>query len=335
MIPSDPIKWGIIGCGNVCEKKSGPAFYKIPHSQLYAVMRRDLLKAADFAQRHHVSVYSSDAEELIHDKHIHAIYVATPPSSHAEYAIKAMKAGKAVYVEKPMARTYTECLDMIAVQEETKSPLFVAYYRRALPYFLKVKEILDRKVLGTLEKIDLQLIKQARKEDTDPHHLPWRLTPEISGGGYFYDLASHQLDILDFYFGKAELLTSKVLNLKSYYEAEDYVETELVYGESIHFYGKWFFAADKSDERDRCIITGSNGSLAFSTFSQEAIELNIKGEKNMYRLNAPEHIQMPFIEQIVNELLGNGKANSCLESAAHVNYLLQEIVSPYYTIDKA
>src|SRR5690242_2349115 len=97
------VNWGIIGCGDVCEVKSGPAFNKVDHSRLRAVMRRDNAKAMDFAKRHGVPRYYDDAAALIQDEEVNAVYVATPPSHHEVYLEMAMKAGKPVYVEKPVS----------------------------------------------------------------------------------------------------------------------------------------------------------------------------------------------------------------------------------------
>lgn len=142
------VNWGIVGCGNVCERKSGPAMYKTPHSALAAVMRRDAEKAADFARRHNVPKSYTDAAALIADPEVDIVYVATPPGTHRELAVQALEAGKPVYVEKPMAMNHAECLEMIAAAEKAGQKLFVAYYRRALPYFLKVKELLDGGSVG-------------------------------------------------------------------------------------------------------------------------------------------------------------------------------------------
>ena len=106
------IRWGMIGCGSVTEVKSGPAFNKVPNSKLMAVMRRDAEKVKDYAQRHHVPYYFTDVDELINHPEVDAIYIATPPKFHAAYAEKAMKVGKPVYVEKPMALNVGECETM-------------------------------------------------------------------------------------------------------------------------------------------------------------------------------------------------------------------------------
>ena len=193
------IRWGILGCGNVTEVKSGPGFQLAEGSRLVAVMRRDGNKARDYAERHGVSRWYDDAEQLIRDPEVDAVYVATPPSSHAEYTIRAAAAGKPVYVEKPMARDAAECRRMIDACRVAGVPLFVAYYRRALPRFLKVKELLDAGAIGTPRFVTVT--QYHAPGQYDPANLPWRVRPEIAGAGIFLDLAAHTLDILDFLLG--------------------------------------------------------------------------------------------------------------------------------------
>jgi predicted dehydrogenase len=132
------INWGIIGCGNVTELKSGPAFGKVAGSKVMAVMRRDPDKARDYAIRHSIPNWYDNADDLINNPQINAVYIATPPSSHPVYAIRAMENGKSVYVEKPMAACYDDCMRMHEVSLRTGMPLFVAYYRRFLPYFINL-----------------------------------------------------------------------------------------------------------------------------------------------------------------------------------------------------
>ena len=217
------INWGIIGCGDVTELKSGPAFNKVEHSRLVAVMRRDAVKAADYARRHGVPKWYSDGDLLINDPDVNAVYIATPPNTHASYAIAAMRAGKPVYVEKPMARTYQECQEMIRVSKETNMPLFIAYYRRTLPGFLKVKELLDKGAIGKPLTVNIRLHKAYGEMDQDPSAQHWHVDPEISGGGHFYDLASHQFDYLDFLFGPVTEVVGIAQNLAGLYRAEDTV----------------------------------------------------------------------------------------------------------------
>ena len=86
------IRWGIIGCGDVTEVKSGPGFKQAANSALVAVMRRDAGKAADYARRHNVPRWYANADELLADPNVDAISIATPPSSHAQLALQAAAA---------------------------------------------------------------------------------------------------------------------------------------------------------------------------------------------------------------------------------------------------
>ena len=195
------ISWGFIGCGEVTEKKSGPAFNEIPGSHIEAVMSRDENRARSYAERHHVRKWYTDAQELIDDPDVNAIYVATPPSSHATFAIMAMKAGKPVYIEKPMAATYEDCARINRISQETGVPCFVAYYRRYLPYFQKVRQLVEEGKIGNVINVQIRFAQPPRDLDYNSTNLPWRVQPDIAGGGYFYDLAPHQLDLLQEMFG--------------------------------------------------------------------------------------------------------------------------------------
>jgi 1,5-anhydro-D-fructose reductase (1,5-anhydro-D-mannitol-forming) len=321
------INWGFIGCGDVTEKKSGPAFNKVEGSKIEAVMCRTLSRARDYAARHNIPKYYDDADKLISDSEINAVYVATPPRYHSEYAIKSMNAGKATYVEKPMAISYRECIKMNDVASETGVPLFVAYYRRSLPYFKKVKELIDRESVGKVNFIDIKLWTPPREEDMNPQNLPWRVIPEISGGGYFYDLACHQLDILDYIFGPVKDATGKTTNRGGLYKAEDTVSASIKFESGIVATGSWFFAVDSLYKSDSIEIMGSNGKIEFSTFSFNPIIIRIRDTITRYSPANPENIQFYLIKNIVEELQGTGKAPGDGISAARTNKVMDLILN--------
>ena len=158
-------------------------------------MRRDRAKAEDYARRHGVPRWYDDADALIHDDEVDAVYIATPPDSHRDYAVRVLAAGKPVYVEKPMARTTAECEEMLAAAERAGLPLFVAYYRRAMPRFGTVQQLLHDGAVGQVQAVSVRNSQPAVIDDGAD--VPWRVRPEISGGGHFVDLASHTLDLLD------------------------------------------------------------------------------------------------------------------------------------------
>jgi len=323
------INWGIIGCGTVTEVKSGPAFNKVKNSSLIAVMRRNLSLAEDYARRHNVSKVYSDASDLINDKDINAVYVATPPGSHAEYAIASIKAGKPVYIEKPMAVNYSECLKINTASQKYKVPVFVAYYRRALPGFLKIKDLIETGSIGKVLIIQTQLFKSP-SEDEKSGRLSWRVDPEISGGGHFFDLACHQLDYFDYLFGPVQKVKSIALNHGGLYKAEDFVTTELLFPNDIAGSGTWCFSASCESNRDSIEIIGEKGSIRFSTFSFEPIVLTNKSGSQEFINERPEHIQYNLIEKIVQTLEGKGTSPSTGISGARTSKIMDEIVGEYY-----
>jgi predicted dehydrogenase len=318
------IKWGIIGCGNVTEQKSGPAFNKINDSQLVAVMRRDGQKAEDYAKRHNIVSWYDDADALINDPAVNAVYVATPPDTHALYAIKSMKAGKPVYVEKPMATTYKECLAMIDVSKETGTPLFIAYYRRMLPGFVKVKQLLESGRIGKPVYFQIRYFSPAQEADFQ-QPLPWRVIPKISGGGYLYDLASHQLDVIDFLLGPIKNVTALTHNQKKLYEPEDFVVAGFVGQDNLTGSGVWNFVAPEHSSEDTISIVGEKGTIIFSCFGFAPTQLILDGETTLIDNPRPEHVQLPLIETIVAELTGKGECPSKGESGARTSKVLEEI----------
>lgn len=325
------VNWGIIGCGDVTEVKSGPAFSKTEHSSLVAVMRRDAAKAADYARRHHVPRWYDNATQLIHDPEVNAVYVATPPDTHARYAIEAMQAGKPVYVEKPMARNYAECIEMIRVSEETGMPLFVAYYRRSMALFLKVKALVEQGLIGKPLTVNICLYKEATEQGLPPKQLPWHVIPEIAGAGHFYDLASHQLDFLDFLFGPIQKVYGIAQNLGGLYPAEDTVTACFSFENGVTGTGSWCFVADKSSEEDLIELFGTEGSLRFACFNPFKLIMKRNDGTIEFDFPKPEHVGGGLIEQVVDELRGVGKSPSTGVSGARTNWVMEEIVRSYYS----
>lgn len=320
------IRWGMIGCGDVTEKKSAPSFNKIKGSSLYGVFSRTESRAVDYAARHHVPHVYDSADNLVNDPEIDAVYVATPPSSHAEYAILAMRAGKPVYVEKPMASDYHDCVEMNRVASETGVPLFVAYYRRSMDYFLKVKELLQQQVIGKVLLVQSSLILPPREEDMDRRNLPWRVRPEIGGGGYFYDMGCHALDILSFYFGRFRSAEGWFANTGGLYPAEDTLTASFVFENGLLYTGSWCFVAGEESSIDIIDIIGDRGRIRFSCFQFTPIDW-IKGkDKKEFAIGPPVHVQLPMISSVVDELLGQGACPSRGDSAAHINWIMDKIL---------
>jgi 1,5-anhydro-D-fructose reductase (1,5-anhydro-D-mannitol-forming) len=323
--PSE-VRWGIIGCGEVCEIKSGPALQQAAGSSLAAVMRRDAAKARDFAARHGVPRWYADAESLIADPGVDAVYVATPPDAHARYALMAARAGKPVYVEKPMARTYAECEAMLAGCRAAGVPLFVAYYRRRLPRFLRAKEILAAGGIGSVRSVQVTLARTPLPIRPGAP-VPWRLVPGISGGGLFLDLASHTFDLLDFLLGPIAEARGLAANLGGGSEAEDTVAACFAFASGALGAGTWSFSAARRD--DRVEILGDAGRLAFSTFGDDPIRWESAQGVREFDLPNPPHIQQPLIQSVVDELRGRGECPSTGETAARTNRVMDAILAEW------
>ncbi|MBK5240355.1 Gfo/Idh/MocA family oxidoreductase [Clostridium sp.] len=326
------IRWGIIGCGNVTEVKSGPGFQKSKHSQLVAVMRRNGELAKDYALRHNVPKWYDNAEELINDPDVDAVYIATPPAFHKEYTIKCAQAGKPVYVEKPMALNFEECNAMIQACENAGVPLFVAYYRRALDRFNKVKELVDSGQIGEIRFVSITLYRTPIQVDSNSGKMPWRVNPEISGGGEFHDLASHTLDVLDYILGPIEEATGYADNQAKLYEAEDIVTASLSFASGVKGVGVWSFTS--FSDYDMNEIVGSKGKVSFSTFGEEPILLTTMEGITEVDIKKPLHIQQQLIQSVVNDLNGLEVSPSKGISAARTNWVMDEILKNYRVSSK-
>jgi predicted dehydrogenase len=307
------ISWGIIGCGDVTEIKSGPAFNKVNNSQLVAVMRRDAEKAADYAKRHHVPKWYNNATDLINNPAINAIYVATPPKFHEEYAIQALQAGKYVYVEKPVTINTASCKRMINAVNNTKGKLSVAHYRRALPMFLEIKRMIDENKIGKVKLIELKMLQPYQSPIIANTETNWRVDPAISGGGLFFDLAPHQLDIITFLFGNYINCSGISLNQAKLYKADDTVVGYIQLPNDILFTGNWCFTTLGINE-DECRVIGEKGSLSFPIFGN-TLEIITGEEKRTLSFERAMHVQQPMIEKVVQYFLDNGSNPCSLEES--------------------
>jgi 1,5-anhydro-D-fructose reductase (1,5-anhydro-D-mannitol-forming) len=307
------IHWGIIGCGDVCEVKSGPAFNLVDHSSLVAVMRRNGALAQDFARRHNVSRWYDDAEALLSDKDVSAIYIATPPASHEHYAIEAIKKGKPVYVEKPVALDVASCERMIDAARTYGTKVSVAHYRRALPLFTKVRETIHAGKIGKPLHIRCTTLQASTEKTLDPNF--WRTRPELSGGGLFFDLAPHQLDLFCWLFGAPVWFEGTSLNQSGRYSAPDLTSVQAQFPHDVYLHALWGFNNDPSCDEDLCEITGDKGKLVFSFFKPSPLTIITSTTQEVIEVDFPAHIQQPMIQQVVRYFQGESENPCSLEEA--------------------
>ena len=324
------ISWGFIGCGEVTEKKSGPAFNEVSGSHVEAVMSRTEEKARSYAERHRIKKWYTDPNELITDPDVSAIYIATPPSSHATFAIMAMRAGKPVYVEKPLAASYEDCVRINRVSEQTGIPCFVAYYRRYLPYFQRIKEIIANGVIGKIINVQIRFSVPPRDLDyKSTDHLPWRLQPDVAGGGYFYDLAPHQLDLIQELFGVITRAHGYCANRAHLYNVEDTVSAVFEFESGVVGSGSWCFIGHQSAKEDCIEVIGDKGMLSFSVYNYDPIRLiTTEGAVNI-NVENPPYVQLPIIKSVIEDLQGIGTCECTSVSATPVNWVMDRILSKF------
>lgn len=316
------IRWGIIGCGDVTEIKSGPALQLAPDSSLVAVMRRDGDKAKDYAYRHQVPRWYNTADALINDPDINAIYIATPPHVHENYALKALEAGKYVYVEKPMSLTVASCIRMKEATDTCNGKLVVAHYRRALPMFLSVKELLAAKKIGDPRSVRISLMLPDASQVVASTETNWRTSPEISGGGILYDLAPHQLDLLVYFFGAPLGSFGYSTNQAGFYTTEDIVCSIAHLPGNLLFSGQWCFTVDRSQAEDIFEITGSDGRMRFAVFGHTVTIEKAEGTETL-TFTPPKHIQQPMITAVVDYFLDRGPNPCSASDAIHSMQLIE------------
>jgi predicted dehydrogenase len=323
------VSWGIIGCGDVTEVKSGPAFNQVPGSRLMAVMRRDAAKAADYAARHGVGRWYDDASAMMDDPDINAVYIATPPAYHAPYAIEALRRGLCVYLEKPVTLNAAEAEALVAVVQQSGARLTAAHYRRALPMFLFVKDLLDQQAIGAVRTVHIRTWQPARPALVTHTQAPWRLNPALSGGGYFHDLAPHQLDLMLYFFGMPKWMQGLALNQANISPADDHVTGTILFDNDIVLNGSWSFNVSERDQVDECLIAGSEGSIRFPFFGKAVSWQNnsVSSVQTRY-FEHPPHIHQPMIEQVVN-YFQHKAANPCsIEEAATGMRIMDAFTAP-------
>ena len=321
----DVVRWGMLGCGDVAEVKSGPGFQKAVGSALVAVMRRNRDKAADFARRHGVPRFYDCADDLVNDPEVDAVYVATPPSSHCELALKAAQAGKPCLVEKPMAVSHVECVRMLEYFRARNLPLFVSYYRRYFPRFLRVRELLREGEIGKVTSIHMF---QYEPLLTELPRQRWLVDPAIAGAGLFLDLASHGIDLMDFLLGPIRSASGYAVNTGGRYAAEDATAACFEFESGAVGTGIWNFNADHN--QDGFVITGTEGEMHAPVFTNGDFTVRRGGKEEVFSYRNPPHVHQPLIQAVVDQLLGHGSCESTAESGARASWVMDRCLGSYY-----
>ena len=322
------IGWGFIGCSNVPESETGIPFNDVRGSNVEAVFNDNIKLARTYANTNNIKKWYTDAQLLVNDKDVNAIYISTPSSSHATYAIMAMKAGKPCLIDKPLANSYDDCIRINRISEKTNIPCFVAYYRRKLPYFNKVKEIITTGTIGKILTVQVRFAVPAHDlTDNDNEHKLWRLQSDIIGGSYFYDLACHQLDILQNIFGVIIKAHGYIANRAGIiHDQPDTVNAVYRFENGLNGSGAWSFSSDESARTDRIEIFGTKGRISLSVYTYEPICLYTSDGVKKIKVANPKSVQFPLIKEVIEDLQGFGKCDCTSISGTPTNWVMDRIL---------
>ncbi len=314
------IRWGMIGCGDVTEKKSGPAYRIENESVIHGVTSRTLSRAEDYAKRHGIETVFNSAEELINSPDIDAVYIATPPATHFELAMKIAESGKPCSVEKPLALNYSQSLEMAKAFEAVNQPLFVAYYRRTLPRFDLVKELLERQELGKVRHVQWSLTRP----EGFGLDAGWRIEPSQAPGGLFDDLACHGLDLLDHYLGKINIASGVIASQQLNSTITDSVAASWIHESGVTGSGYWNFAGFEQDDDIEIICV--DGKICVSVFEDKPVRIVTREGVKTYDISHPDHIQKHYVEQMVLHMKGQATHPSLAQSGCRTAWVCDQIL---------
>ncbi len=304
----DIVTWGMIGCGDVTEVKNGPGLYLAKGSRLKGITNRTLEKAQDWVKRHGHGIVYSSIEELLADEEIDIVYIAVTPDKHMEYALMCAKAGKHCLIEKPLAMNYEEGLAIQEAFELAGKKAFVAFYRRAMNRFVKIKELVSENTIGEVLGAHITRYVAPMKEKTQ-----WRANPAISGGNEFTETDIHILDYFVFLFGTIKEHSIMKTQVPENGEIAS-VCCNLKFDSGICVSGNWHYQCEYT--KDYVEIVGTKGVLYFDFFHNEtALVVATKEESKEYVIEDLKTVGFNLEQEIVNELLGHGKCTSTVHEA--------------------
>jgi 1,5-anhydro-D-fructose reductase (1,5-anhydro-D-mannitol-forming) len=304
------LNWIVIGIGDISARRVIPAIQAEPGSRLYGLVTRDPSKAARFNTR----VWTS-LDEALADSEVHAVYVATPVFLHAQQAIASLLAAKHVLCEKPMAMNQGEARSMLDAATATGTTLGVAYYRRSYPKVRRAKQLLEAGAIGRPVIAELT----AHIWFDGKGGRAWLIDPAKAGGGPLYDIASHRIDVLNFFFGKPLRATGHLSNAVHHYAVEDNATVMIDYDGGVR--GLVDVRWHSRINRDECRIRGTDGEMDLTP---------LNGPDLVYpagRENLPPHanLHFPMIGNFVDAVLGKAALLSSGESSVWTDWVIEQV----------
>jgi predicted dehydrogenase len=292
------IKWGLIGAGDIAQKRVAAALRDTPSSELVAIARAHPERAESFAKTFGARRWHRNAEELFADREIDAVYVATPVHLHAAQTVAAAEAGKHVLCEKPMALDVGECDRMIAACREHDVRLGVAYYRHFYPVIARIKAIVASGEIGDPVVAQIEAFEWCNLPPGDPRS--WFMKKAEAGGGPMFDFGCHRLEVLIDLFGPVRRVTSIAANVVFDREVEDTAIASLQFERGTCATLAVTHAA--LEARDTLRIFGTNGSIHVETLNKGDLRIVAGGQERREVEPPAANLHQPLIEDFVEAI---------------------------------
>jgi predicted dehydrogenase len=315
------IRWGLVGAGDIAEKRVAPALSSTRDSKLVAVSRGRAELAEEFARRFGAPRWYATWEEMLRDEEIDAVYVATPVHLHAPITIAAAEAGKHVLCEKPMALDVAECDRMIAAAEASGVKLGIAYYRHFYPLVARIRELLASGAIGA--PIVAQINAFEHFDPAPGHPRAWLLDPERAGGGPMFDFGCHRIEVLLDLLGPLASLESTLTRVRLAREVEDTGSAILRFDAGPLATLTVTHAA--AEPQDTLHIFGSEGSIHVPRLSGAELHLWHGGTETVELHPAPDNLHQPLVEQFVRAALAGTAPAVGGRAGREVNRVLAEM----------
>ena len=300
----DKVSFGLIGCGDIARKRVAPAIRELQNCELVAVNRAQANLAQSFAKEFGARRWYANWRELLQDKEINAVYIATPVYLHVEQTIAAAEAGKHVLCEKPMALDVAECDRMIDACRRNGVKLGIAYYRHFYPVVRRIKEILESGEIG--KPVVAQINAFEWFDPPVDHPRAWLLKKAQSGGGPMFDFGCHRIEVLLDLFGKVGNLKSTMTNDFFQREVEDVGVATFQFEQGVC--ATLTVAHSAREPQDTLDVFGSKGSLHVSVLNEGTLRVLSESGERTESLPPAANIHQPLIEDFVQAVIEDREA---------------------------
>lgn len=293
------LKFGLIGCGDISQKRVAPAIRDLDNCELVAVNRARYELAEAFAREFGAKRWYRTWRELLKDEEVEAVYVATPHDQHMEQTIAAAEAGRHVLCEKPMALNARDCRPMIDACKSNGVKLGIAYYRHFYPSVNRIKEIIASGELGKISTVRINAFEWHEFESDSPQY--WVFRKCESGGGPMMGFGCHRIEVLLNILGPVKRTAGFIDNVIFDREVED--NSAALFHFERGAFGVLCVSNSIFEPGDTLDVYGSKGSVHIPVLNRGSMV--IKTEQGERSEEHPPHpnLHLPLIEDFAHAVL--------------------------------